>query len=543
MRFRLVFRVLAAAALSALLCSASCSREKPGLTPGGPVSLTATAEGYKWAVGDAVFVTLSGGGSARLEVTQVKPTGTAVLEGSLPEGKALEGVAVFPYGSYQRHAGTLSLTLPGAWEGLQDHALLGAVVTPGTAGLAFKPLGGKVVLSYENIPSIARGAVFTSVSAPASGAFTLESGADGGLRLKSAASGGQESSVHIRFVPGDDATVTVPLPPGQYDGWSLALEDAEGKPIRYSVQRTGSLTVTPGSVFTREKVTLPKFHTAAAEKIYGFSDAVLTMYPDDVETTLGRGVTETALHFTKDGALQMHAWLIEADLSQGDNQLVVGAPYADNTAFGKKRQTLSAQAPLYVTETTRPTVIVNADFWAVSGTYKDQLRGPIHTGGQILKSTFLYEERLYQQALSYAGVRIDGSLSIQPKDRYLSEQVLLTECTGGGVIMLYDGEVPDLSAYTGIDPRTVIGYNGKTVYFLVVDGRQTDWSNGLTYAELGSIMKAVGCTSAVNLDGGGSAQLLVLNPETGKYEIRNRPADGKERAVAETWIISSDYAR
>ena len=76
-----------------------------------------------------------------------------------------------------------------------------------------------------------------------------------------------------------------------------------------------------------------------------------------------------------------------------------------------------------------------------------------------------------------------------------------------------------------------------------MDGRQADWSNGLTYQELGSIMKAAGCRSAVNLDGGGSAQLLILNPETHNYEIRNRPADGKERAVAETWIISSDYAR
>ena len=247
----------------------------------------------------------------------------------------------------------------------------------------------------------------------------------------------------------------------------------------------------------------------------------------------------------------MHAYIIQADLSLGGNHLRIGAPYADNSAFGNKRQTLSAQAPLYVTDATRPTVIVNADFWATSGTYKNQLRGPIHTGGTVLKDSFLYEERLYQQALSYAGVRRDGTLTIEPRDRYSSEKSSLEECCGGGVIMLYNGEIPDLDAYHGNDPRTVIGYRDRTVCFLVVDGRQKYWSNGLTYPEIGSIMKAIGCTSAVNLDGGGSAQLLVRDPATGSYRIGNHPCDnakddgsgGSERAVAETWIIFTDYAR
>ena len=108
--------------------------------------------------------------------------------------------------------------------------------------------------------------------------------------------------------------------------------------------------------------------------------------------------------------------------------------------------------------------------------------------------------------------------------------------------MLQDGQVPPLDAYPGVDPRTVMGCRGATVWFLVVDGRQPEWSNGLTYPEIGSILKAVGASAAVNLDGGGSVQLLVRNPSTGSYEIRNRPSDGKERAVPQTWIIAAESA-
>ena len=541
-RLSQLIEVFTASFAVALLVSASCSQEAaPQHTP---TSFTATAEGYRWTRGDEIFVTLSGGGSARLKVSEVKATGTALLEGSIPDGKSIDGYAVFPAGNYQRHDRTLSLDLPSEWTGSGDHALLAAIVTPETQNLAFRPIGGKVILSFENIPSIARGAVFQSAATPAAGEFTLSTGADGKPEIPPVTYGSQSAKVHVRFDGKENGSVTVPLPPGSYADWSLSLEDADGNPLRFTSQRTAlPLTVTRGSVFTRETNTLPKFNTPMAERIYGLSDAVLKMYPDDKEILLAEGVTETDLHFTKGDGSEMHAFLIEADLSQGNNHLFVGAPFADKNAFGKKRQTLSEQAPLYVTDISRPVVIVNADFWAVSGTYKDQLRGPIHCQGEILKSSFLYEERLYQQALSYAGVRSDGSLAIEPKDHYLSDQARLVECTGGGVIMLYDGEIPPLDSYNGIDPRTVIGYKGKTVCFLVVDGRQADWSNGLTYQELGSIMKAAGCRSAVNLDGGGSAQLLILNPETHQYEIRNRPADGKERAVAETWIISSDYAR
>ena len=75
------------------------------------------------------------------------------------------------------------------------------------------------------------------------------------------------------------------------------------------------------------------------------------------------------------------------------------------------------------------------------------------------------------------------------------------------------------------------------MYFFVVDGRNEGVSEGMTYDEMGCIFEALGCDRAVNLDGGGSTQLLVRDPFTDKFQIRNKPSDGTERAVINAWML------
>jgi exopolysaccharide biosynthesis protein len=45
-------------------------------------------------------------------------------------------------------------------------------------------------------------------------------------------------------------------------------------------------------------------------------------------------------------------------------------------------------------------------------------------------------------------------------------------------------------------------------------------------------MLRLGCTEALNLDGGGSSVLAVRNGAGGKFHLLNEPTDGRERAVA-----------
>ena len=58
------------------------------------------------------------------------------------------------------------------------------------------------------------------------------------------------------------------------------------------------------------------------------------------------------------------------------------------------------------------------------------------------------------------------------------------------------------------NPRAAIGYYEPGHYcFVIVDGRQPDWSVGVRLTALSRLMEDLGCKVAYNLDGGGSAQM------------------------------------
>ena len=59
----------------------------------------------------------------------------------------------------------------------------------------------------------------------------------------------------------------------------------------------------------------------------------------------------------------------------------------------------------------------------------------------------------------------------------------------------------------------------------------------MTYDEMGSIFVALGCKKAVNLDGGGSTQMLVRDPQTLATSLVNKPSDQKPRAVVNGWTL------
>lgn len=80
-------------------------------------------------------------------------------------------------------------------------------------------------------------------------------------------------------------------------------------------------------------------------------------------------------------------------------------------------------------------------------------------------------------------------------------------------------------------PRTAIGQkaNGDIV-LVVVQGRNI-LNKGVTATELASIMLSLGCVNAVNLDGGGSSEMIIND------KIVNQPTDGKERAIGAALIV------
>ena len=81
-------------------------------------------------------------------------------------------------------------------------------------------------------------------------------------------------------------------------------------------------------------------------------------------------------------------------------------------------------------------------------------------------------------------------------------------------------------------PRSGLGWNEKYFYLVEVDGRQSS-SAGMTMDELANYFRQLGCTEAMNLDGGGSSTMWA----NGK--LVNRPAEPghRERDIANSLLV------
>ncbi len=104
---------------------------------------------------------------------------------------------------------------------------------------------------------------------------------------------------------------------------------------------------------------------------------------------------------------------------------------------------------------------------------------------------------------------------------------------GGGPILLHKGKARNWEHRSERHPRTAVGWNREHLFLVVVDGRQEGLSIGMNYTELSSLMLRLGCTEAMNLDGGGSSTFWM-----GGYVI-NSPSDGRERPVANGLVVMS----
>lgn len=90
---------------------------------------------------------------------------------------------------------------------------------------------------------------------------------------------------------------------------------------------------------------------------------------------------------------------------------------------------------------------------------------------------------------------------------------------------------------TGKHPRTAVALdvNRETLIIILVDGRQPNYSEGVSIPELQDIVLANGGYNALNLDGGGSVT-LALEGENGTPTVLNSPIHnripGRERPIA-----------
>ncbi|MBQ8001837.1 MAG: phosphodiester glycosidase family protein, partial [Clostridia bacterium] len=99
----------------------------------------------------------------------------------------------------------------------------------------------------------------------------------------------------------------------------------------------------------------------------------------------------------------------------------------------------------------------------------------------------------------------------------------IREASGGNTLLVKDGEIATFTSnITGKAQRSAMGLSpsGKTLVLVTIDGREADCP-GFTQTELAEFMLALGCSDAINLDGGGSTTLVTPDRYTNAQTVQN----------------------
>jgi hypothetical protein len=102
---------------------------------------------------------------------------------------------------------------------------------------------------------------------------------------------------------------------------------------------------------------------------------------------------------------------------------------------------------------------------------------------------------------------------------------------------VYDEQAGVIATFGPVrHPRTAVAWDEarRRIFWVVVDGRQAPYSDGMSLPELEWLLLRLGASHAINLDGGGSTALVLGG------RLANRPSDAAgERAVANVLALQA----
>ena len=208
----------------------------------------------------------------------------------------------------------------------------------------------------------------------------------------------------------------------------------------------------------------------------------------------------------------------------------VDDPAQLKTAFaGEKYSKDAVEAPKDIAARHDAVLAINGDYY----NYKDK-SGLVIRGGELYRDLATSRHQL----LVYADGTFEALLPANYKqgtgETYIEAGVVQSFMFGPLLVDNYEiTELPEkyfISTKDTIrEPRTAIGQVDANPYVVIVaDGRRDGWSDlGMTLQELQDVFAEQGCRIAYNLDGGGSATMVL------EGERVNRGSASRERSVSD----------
>lgn len=238
------------------------------------------------------------------------------------------------------------------------------------------------------------------------------------------------------------------------------------------------------------------------------------------------GVTyEEHLYIDKNGK-PVRAYMVIVEKGAGVLQTTMPSDNAENKG---KVSNIKNQLNAAITNGKKAIAAVNADFFDMGGT--NVMRGLCIKDGVFVSGC---GDR------PWFGITTDGEAVMGTSDEYINYKDKLTTAVGGSHVILRNDNPDNISVGSEFadtrHPRTAVGVTPDgTIVLLIVDGRQPETSNGASLADLAEILGLLGCSSGINLDGGGSSTLVLK--EGSDLNTKNSPSAGSLRAVANGLMV------
>ncbi len=268
--------------------------------------------------------------------------------------------------------------------------------------------------------------------------------------------------------------------------------------------------------------TVVRIYSPLTQKITNQTNLIKTLQHDTL-IQIAPGLFETIITYLNSSSQPMKVFILEVDLNNSNLRLKAGTPNNSN-AFA--RQTMTGIASVQDTVGNRVLAAVNGDFFNLTTGVPSSA---IYKNGIAIKSQ-------YCAGCTFLSIDDQNKPYVVSEDRTV-DVTKIREAIGGKQYLIKNS-LKVTQSDISIEPRTTTGVSATNlVYFIIADGRQASYSNGISFSQLSEMYFALGVKDAINLDGGGSTTLVIK--EGSSWAVKNKPSDGSQRQVANGWTIVS----
>jgi exopolysaccharide biosynthesis protein len=172
---------------------------------------------------------------------------------------------------------------------------------------------------------------------------------------------------------------------------------------------------------------------------------------------------------------------------------------------------------------------------AINGSYFNMQKGYSRHFIKINNSILAYTEENEFNTRATGVFEVTNNsidIGIWDKDKEFHEAVKADYAMASGPLIIDDGNNMNIlnSAFVlNRHPRSFAAFAKGCFLLVAIDGRSPGRADGMSLMEVRIFARELGCTDAINLDGGGSTTLYVKG-EKGNGVV-NVPSDGSERPV------------